>query len=63
MAAAKLVRAVGNFATVVGKVERLVHAGEVFKATDPIVKRAPELFEPAGAVEQATAAPGERRNR
>ena len=49
----------------------LVQAGDVYEAGHPIVKKYPERFEPlkvhrAGkppAVEQATAAPGEKRNR
>lgn len=43
---------------------RVVAAGEVLAASDPVVKANPGLFEPAGeAAEQATAAPGERRTR
>lgn len=44
--------------------QRVVNAGEIVSSDDPVAKHAPELFEPivAPVVEQATAAPGERRN-
>jgi hypothetical protein len=38
-----------------------VRAGDTFNSTDPVVKQHPWLFEER--VEQASAAPGERRNR
>lgn len=44
--------------------DRFVAAGDDLPAGDPIVKRYPSLFEDgAPAVEQATAAPGEKRTR
>jgi hypothetical protein len=39
-------RAVSTFQTTIKGTEHLVHAGDVFPATDPIVKARPELFEP-----------------
>jgi hypothetical protein len=55
---AKLVKAITPFATR----ERMVHSGEVFAANDPIVKGREALFGPVDeSVEQATAAPGEKR--
>ena len=63
MASAKLVRAVSNFACEADGVERLVHAGEVLRANDPVVRKRPELFEETTPIEQTTAAPGERRRR
>lgn len=44
--------------------QRLVNAGDILPASDPVVRRREHLFESVGAaasVEQATAAPGERR--
>jgi hypothetical protein len=41
------------------------HKGEIVDANDPALKKWPQLFEPValrgGSVEQATAAPGEKR--
>ena len=39
---------------------RVVHAGDVVPKSDPIYRKNAELFE--AEVEQATAAPGEKRN-
>lgn len=42
---------------------RLVREGAIVRSDDPITNGRAELFEPVTAtVEQATAAPGERRN-
>jgi hypothetical protein len=60
---AKLVRATASFNATVGKVERFVSEGELYKATDPVVKAVPEHFAPETPVETATAAPGEKRRR
>lgn len=57
-----LVAAVTFEAEVDGK-PVLVHAGDVFPANDPIVKGREHLFAPAPPIEQATAAPGEKRRR
>ena len=43
--------------------EHFVHRGEVLPASHPAVKGRRELFAPELPLEQATAAPGERRNR
>jgi hypothetical protein len=44
--------------------QRIVHAGDLFDSTDPVVKGREALFESAvQVVEQATAAPGEKRSR
>jgi hypothetical protein len=46
-----------------------IRAGDLFEADHPIVRRFPDHFEqprfrfPTGRVEQATAAPGEKRGR
>jgi hypothetical protein len=58
---AKLVRAISTFACDVNGEEQLVRTGELLPANDPIVKARPELFEVP--IEQATAAPGEKRRR
>lgn len=40
----------------------LVRKGDVFLKDDPLVKKFPHLFGPQGVrIEQATAAPGEKR--
>jgi hypothetical protein len=62
--APKLVRANRSFAAVAGDAEYFVREGELFPATHRLVKDHPELFSgPEAVVEQATAAPGEKRNR
>jgi hypothetical protein len=61
MPRAKLVRAKASFQCSAGGKEYFVRVGEVFPASSPVAKAAPELFEPEHPVEQATAAPGERR--
>jgi hypothetical protein len=63
MAGSQLLRAVSSFATTIGKTEYFVRQGEVLRADHPAVKGRRELFEPALPVEQATAAPGEKRQR
>lgn len=47
-----------------------IRKGDLFEASHPAVKKWPDLFEPvrfrfpsSGGVEQATAAPGEKRKR
>lgn len=62
-----LVRATGTFATEVNGFPEVIHEGAVFDDTDTVVRKYPSCFEPARAthgatVEQATAAPGERRD-
>jgi len=67
---AELVQARESFYGAFGE----VHAGDLFWADDPVVKAAPSLFGPptiretpgrasSPVVEQATAAPGEKRTR
>jgi hypothetical protein len=63
MPRAGFVRATTSFACTVKDVEYLVHGGEVLPASHPAAKAHPELFEPERPVEQATAAPGEKRRR
>lgn len=63
MAAKGPLRALASFAATVGKVEYFVRQGELLRADHPAVKGRAELFEPATPVEQATAAPGEKRKR
>lgn len=66
MARAKLVKARETFSTDVDGASVVVHAGTVVRATDPRVKGREDLFEPAEQrpdIEQATAAPGEKRGR
>lgn len=61
--------ALTSFVGAVGKVEVDVRAGHLYAADDPIVKKHPTLFGPVEVrrsvveprVEQATAAPGEKR--
>jgi hypothetical protein len=54
-----------SFITRIGDDEVEYHKGEVVDADDPGIKRAPDHFEPLvirkRSVEQATAAPGEKR--
>jgi hypothetical protein len=61
--ASKLVRAKSTFAAEVEGVQRIVHRGDVLPASDPVVKAHKAKFEDELAVEQATAAPGEKRKR
>jgi hypothetical protein len=64
MAERRTVRATTSFATSVGGRRVRVQIGQRFPASDPVVKHAPSLFEPwEDTVEQATAAPGEKRTR
>jgi hypothetical protein len=58
-----LVRAVSNFACEVDGTEHLVHAGQVFPATHPVVKARKELFVSERSVEETTATPGTKRKR
>lgn len=63
--AKKYVRCTGGFVLPVSKDwprGRVVKAGGVYDASDPVVKGYPDLFEPVeDAVERATQAPGEKR--
>jgi hypothetical protein len=63
MARGALVRAVSNFACEVDGTEHLVHQGQVFPTSHPVVKARKELFVPERSVEEATATPGEKRKR
>jgi hypothetical protein len=49
----------------IGNEDRFFRTGEIIRPTDPAVKKWPDKFGPArffhDRVEQATAAPGERR--
>lgn len=51
----------------VGDKSVVVMEGDVFRASDPVVKKYPKVFGPQGSptdhviIEQATAAPGEKR--
>ncbi len=63
MARARSVVATASFLTDLDGEEHFIHAGEVLPATHPVVKARPELFEAEVPVEQATAAPGEKRRR
>jgi hypothetical protein len=64
MAERRTVRATTSFATSVDGRRVRVQIGQRFPASDPVVKHAPSLFEPwEDTVEQATAAPGEKRAR
>jgi len=59
------VRVLEPFVAIVDGVPASFKAGEAFDSDDPIVARFPGSFAAdnlAGDVEQATAAPGERRN-
>ena len=68
-AAAEVMVALTSFVGVVGKLEVAVREGWLFASDDPIVKKYPSLFGPVpirqsvtgGHIEQATAAPGEKR--
>ena len=61
---AETMNATTSFATSIDGRRVRVQKGQRFPASDPVVKRAPDLFEPWGdVVEQATATPGEKRNR
>lgn len=59
------------FATTLNGETLIIQPGQVVDANDPILKGRADLFEPfapkirqyKGQVEQATAAPGEKRNR
>ena len=62
--------ALTSFVGAVGKAEVYVYQGELYAEDDPIVKKHPTLFGPvvvrrsvpaAPVIEQATAAPGEKR--
>jgi hypothetical protein len=48
-AAVEFVRATVSFSADVRGVERFVSAGEVLRASDPVVAAHPDLFEPAEA--------------
>jgi hypothetical protein len=69
MAAAKTVTAGQTTTVEVDGQTVVVLAGSTFKATDPVVKAGPHIFETAGQaepetdppVESATAGPGEKR--
>jgi hypothetical protein len=63
VAGRKAFRAVTSFVAEVDGVQRFVRPGELVASTDPLVKRHPELFTEEIPVEQATAAPGEKRGR
>jgi hypothetical protein len=61
--------ALTSFVGAVGKAEITIRKGDLFASDDPIVRKHPKLFGPvevrrtgpAPRVEQATAAPGEKR--
>ncbi len=61
-----LLRAVSTFATEAGGHPQVIHVGELYEDDEPVVLANPSCFEPVRAsfprVEQATAAPGERRD-
>lgn len=75
MADHRIVQAKKSFATRVNGDRLVIHSGDLFLASDPVVKNQPELFTDltvrssnegrkstsASAVEEATAAPGGRR--
>jgi hypothetical protein len=61
MAAAKHVIAREQFVAEIGGQTVVVLAGARFKASDPVAKANAEKFEREAVVEQATAAPGEKR--
>ncbi len=60
---ARLKRATTSFSVAVKDRELIVHDGELLPVTHPAVKARPELFVDESTVEQATAAPGEKRKR
>lgn len=68
MAGTDFVVATQAFATVLDGVEVIVHRGENVRAGHPLVASNPEKFQPLelstrwDVVEQATAAPGEKRD-
>ena len=62
-AAPAMYRATTAFMAEVDGVELIARDGELFPAGHKLVKAHPELFSPADAAEQATAAPGETRGR
>lgn len=58
--------ALESFVGLVGNEERMFRQGDLVRANDPAVKKWPHLFAPAKfhnepKIEQATAAPGEKR--
>lgn len=62
-----LVYALGECVAYVDGVRVVTHENEPWNAKDPVVKKRPDLFSELpvttrGTVEQATAAPGEKRN-
>jgi hypothetical protein len=62
MPAARTMVAVTHFSYAAGDREVHVHAGDRFTSTHPVVKRYSEWFVVEGHdIEQATAAPGEKR--
>jgi hypothetical protein len=61
--AGKVVRANRSFAAVAGDVEYFVREGELVPTKHRLVREHPELFEAEVPLEQATAAPGEKRAR
>ena len=61
-----IVVALASFVAGVNGKDVVVLAGSLFRANDPVVKKLPQFFSPQGAqvsdrIEQATAAPGEKR--
>ena len=62
-----VVVALASFVAAVGSADVVVLEGHVYRKNDPLVKRYPQFFaaqgvrESEGRVEQATAAPGEKR--
>lgn len=61
-----LVVALESFVGLVGSEDRPIRQGDLVRASDPVVRKFPQFFAPAQAVgepriEQATAAPGEKR--
>lgn len=63
MARARLYRATTSFACEINGVERFIRGGEVLPSSDPVIKALPDYFEAETPVEEATAAPGEKRKR
>ncbi len=62
-----LVRASAPFACEHDGYTQVIQPGSIYEDTDPLVRANPDCFEPVRAtagvsVEQATAAPGERRD-
>lgn len=60
-----IVVALASFVAGVGGEDVIVREGDAFRVTDPVVKKFPKFFGPhrlrADRIEQATAAPGEKR--